>query len=264
MGVGVISGFETTCINLNLWDTNDGIKVDGKTKKLTLTSVYMKKINQVGLEILPTANIDDVIINSCYFTYQGEIGIKLNEGCSIDQGRLAYNFFRGPLVQLKGFNSFTPGWEMNNNGLQIPDSKGKGYIFSNDNGIETKLNKKNFVKISAQTKTLKTDKFIASGNNRLQYTGKRLTNLEVIATISAISNHQDGSYSIAIMKNGSQLILPKATMNNIPKGRGFEIRLDSQVQMIAGDYIELFIKSNVESKSEKIIVTDMQLKVYEQ
>ncbi len=263
-GVGQITGFEATCISLNYWNTTDGIKFAGKMLKLSMSLTYIRELDKVGIEFLPNSDITDVIISGCYFTFNGALGVKIDDGAKVDQGRFNYNFFRGPKKQIEGFDSFTPGWEMNNNGAEIPDSKAKGFIYFNENTKATKIAVGEYTKIEGMSSSLTLKKFKVDGNNRLVFTGKRRSNVEVTGIISSISNYPNGSYSIVIMKNGKEVQLPRASVTSVAKGSGFDIRLDTQCELIAGDYIELFIKSNTAMEDENLVVTDFQIKAYEQ
>jgi hypothetical protein len=69
------------------------------------------------------------------------------------------------------------------------------------------------------------------------------------------------SYSIAIMKNGKEIILPNSTVSSVPKNAGFQLNLQTQVEMIADDYIEVHIKNN--NSTTSVIVSDFQFKVSE-
>jgi len=264
-GVGQISGFNTICKIENYWKTADGIKVTGNMEKFTSTLNYITGISKgAAYEFLSNANIKDVIFNSCYFVYSGQTGVKVNKGAMIDQGRLNINLFRGVTTLLDGFDSFTPGWEMTNNGVGVPDSKGSGYMYMNDNTAPTGFKAISlFSKIMGTTKTLKSDKFTTFQSNKFVFTGKRSTTLNVFASVSARASATDeqNSYSIAIMKNGKDLILPNSTVTGLNKAQGFQLNLQTQLEMIAEDYIEVHIKSN--NSTTPIVVTDFQFKVSE-
>jgi hypothetical protein len=163
-----------------------------------------------------------------------------------------------------GFDSFTPGWEMFGNGVGIPDSKGSGYLFMNENTMPTGFKAITlFTKVLGTTKTLKSNKFTTAASNKFVFTGKRQTTLNVYANVAAsASPTEDGnSYSISVMKNGSEIVLPNSSVTNVAKGAGFQLNLQTQVDMIGGDYIELYIKSN--SNTTPIVVSDLLFKVSE-
>lgn len=264
-GVGQISGFNTTCVEKNYWRTAEGVKVTGQMQKFTFSLNYVTGITRnAAIEFTNSANVSDIIIQTSYFVYSGDQGIKVNSGAIVDQGRLSLNLFRGVANPMVGFNSFTPGWEMMGNGAGIPDSKGAGFVYMNENTAPTGFkNVQLFTKINGTTKTLKSNKFTTPSPNKFIFTGKRSTTLNVFGSISAVaSSTEDGnSYSIAVMKNGTEVVLPNASVSNIGRGQGFQLSLQTQVEMVSGDYIELFLKNN--NNTTPIVVTDMLFKVSE-
>jgi hypothetical protein len=263
-GVGNLTGFNTLCMIENYWKSRDGLKIGGNMEKFTATLNYFTGIANGGaaLEFLPTANIKDIIVQSCYFVYAGNTGIRWNKGAMVDQGRLTLNLFRGVETKLDGFNSFTPGWEMRDNGEGIPDSRANGYLYMVDNTAPTGFKGITlYGKINGKTITVKSDKFTVDQPNKFTFTGKRLTALNVTAIVSATAPDENGSYSIAIMKNGKETIAPGSTITGVQKGRGFQLYLTTQVDMISGDYIEVVMKNNLQTTP--VVVNDLQFKVYE-
>jgi len=262
-GVGQITGFNTICMIENYWKTRDGMKLTGSMEKFTSTLNYFTGISSgAGIEILANANIKDVIIQSCYFVYAGQVGIKFNKGAMVDQGRLSINLFRGVGKMLEGFDSFTPGWEMTNNGEGVPDSKAMGFVYSTENTAPTGFKGMTlYSKIAGATKTLKSDKFTTEASNKFVFTGKRHTSLNISAIVGAVSVDDKGSYSIAILKNGKETIAPNSTVTSVNKGQGFQIFLQTSVELISGEFIELVIKNN--TATTPIVVQDLQFKVSE-
>lgn len=264
-GVGKITGFNTVCIEKNYWKCKDGIKVAGNMQKWTNTLNYVTGITKgAAVEFMDNAVVNDVIIQSCYFVYSGETGIKMNKGAMVDQGRLALNLFRGVTNLLVGFDSYTPGWEMHMNGVGVADSKGMGYLYMNDNTAPTGFKTASlYTKVNGTTKVLKSDKFTTPSSNKFVFTGKRSTTLNVFAAVSAKSSATDdgNGYSIAIMKNGTELIAPNSTVANLGRNAGFQLTLQTQVELISGDYIEVWLKSN--TNTTPIVVSDLQFKVSE-
>jgi len=264
-GIGTFNGFNTVCIDLNYWKTKDGVKITGSSQKFTLNTTYITGIsNGAAVEFLGNCVLADVIINSTYFVFAGQTGIKVNPGAIIDQARLSFNLFRGADKILSGVDAFSPGWEFLNNGTGLPDSRGNGFLYMNDNTVPTGFKTVNFFgKIMGVTKTLKANKFSTSASNKFTFTGKRLTQLNVFATASgkASANEDGNSYSICIMKNGTEQVLPNSTVNSLARNQGFQLTLQTGVEMISGDYIEVFVKSN--NNTTPITITDLQFKVNE-
>jgi len=263
LGVGMVTGFNTICMFENYWKTRDGIKLSGSIEKFTSTLNYVTGItNGAAIEILANANIKDIIIQSCYFVYSGQVGLKVEKGALVDQARLSMNLFRGVGKMLEGVTSFTPGWEMHQNGEGVLDSKGYGFMYLSENTAPTGFKGMSlYAKILGQTKMVKSDKFITDQANKFTFTGKRATAFDVTAIVSATSPDELGSYSIVIMKNGKEIIAPHSTVSNLKKDAGFQIYLQTQVELHTGDFIEVFMKNN--THVTPVIVSDLQLKVSE-
>ncbi|MFY8187007.1 MAG: hypothetical protein ACOVLC_03525 [Flavobacterium sp.] len=105
--------------------------------------------------------------------------------------------------------------------------------------------------------------FQAVGNNKSKYTGTQVLNVDLYATINGISSTFDGSYTLAIMKNGVEVILPNSTVSNIPEGQGFSISLMTDANLVNGDELEVFIRSNNNPKIKPVIVSEMIFKIEE-
>ncbi|OYQ46829.1 hypothetical protein CHU92_01285 [Flavobacterium cyanobacteriorum] len=263
-GVGTITGFNVTCIVENYWKCRDGLKVTGQMEKFTSTLNYVTGITNggVGIEFLANSVIKDIVIQTTYFVYSGETGIKINKGAIIDHGRLSLNLFRGVTNKLDGFDSFTPGWEMYQNGEGIQDSKGNGFIYLVDKAVPVSFKGITlYSKIPGQTKTLRNAKFLTDASNRFVFTGKRLAAFNVNAIVSAISQEENASFTLGILKNGKEVIEPGATVSGVGKGSGIQINLITQVELDKGDFIELCIKNN--SSNTPVIISDMQFKISE-
>ena len=96
------------------------------------------------------------------------------------------------------------------------------------------------------------------------YLGKKKIVVDVVASVAGISSYDNGVFSIAIMKNDDELILPKITTYNIDDGESFNLRLDSQVELEEEDYIEVFIKTDNNYNNTPVLIKDLILKVVQQ
>jgi len=122
------------------------------------------------------------------------------------------------------------------------------------------LNPELFQPISGAFSPIVSHRFSIEGT-KLKFIGKKEVSFDVLANVAGICGYQNGSYSIAIRKNGSELIVPKSSVGGLNKGSGFTLRLDSQVDMKEGDYLELVIKSNGNSENRPVVISDVTLKV---
>lgn len=265
-GVGKISGFNTTCIDLNYWNVKKGVEVSGSMNKFTMVLTYVTGIQSgAAVTFKSDAIVKDIVMNANYFIYGGADGIAVEEGAKITQGRLTNNLFQGPSRYTVGFDSFTPGWEMLSNSAGLPDSRARATIYMNDNDKPTEfISSEVFKKIEGETVTQALAKFDDIQPNRLIYTGRKKVVIDITASVAGISSYDDGIFSVAIMKNGEELILPKATAYNIDKGESFSLRIDSQVMMEKEDYIEVVMRTNNNYDNEPVLVKDLIFKVVQQ
>lgn len=265
-GVGKIKGFNTTCINLNYWNVGKGLEISGRMNKFTMSYVFISGIRRgAGVEFKSDVEINDVVFTGNYFIYGGSEGIKVENGAKIEQGRMSLNLFRGQSSYTSGFDSWTPGWQMSINSDGLPDSRASASIYMNDNESATEfLASGIYRKIEGETISLQLKKFDDVQHNRLIYIGTQKITVDVVVTVTGISSYDDADLSIALMKNGSELILPKASNYNVDFGRSFQMRLDVQVDLQNNDYIEVFLKADNNSTNKAVLVKDLAMKLVQQ
>ena len=261
-GVGLIKGFNTTCIDLNYWNTKKGLNVGGKMGKLTMVYNYITGIQaDAAIEFEKDLNAQDIVMAGNYFVYGGADGIKIQKGAYVGQGRMVSNLFQGQENLTVGFGSDTPGWEMVSNSGKITDSRARASIYMNDNETKTEFIQPIFRKIEGETKTKQLKKFSNIQNNRLTYIGRKDIVTDVVITLSGISSVTGGNYSIALMKNGEDLIMPKATAYNVDAGRSFNLSLDTQAPLATGDYIEVVLKVDNNPDNKPVLIKDLMMKI---
>ena len=265
-GVGKISGFNTTCIDLSYWNVGKGLKVGGKMNKFTLCYTYVSGIRKgAAVELTSDAQLNDIVLTGNYFIYGGSAGVKVNRGTKVKQGRMTLNLFNGQSDFTIGFNSFTPGWEMISNSHGIPDSRASANIYMNDNETATEYIATGvYRKIEGETTAITLKKFDAIQYNQLTYIGNKKITIDVVVTVTGISSYDNADLSIALMKNGSELILPKASNYNVDTQRSFQMRLDVQVDLDKDDYIEVFLKADNNTRNRPVLVKDLAMKVVQQ
>ncbi|MFN2261053.1 MAG: hypothetical protein ABR595_03190 [Psychroflexus sp.] len=267
LGVGEISGFIAISIYKNLWDTADGLKVGGTLGKLAASNIFIINItNGAGIEILPNAVVDDIDIKGNYFIYTGQTGIKVDPSANVDRGILTSNLFRDVTTPLGGIDSYSKGWEMAQNSGGIPDSKAFSSIFYLNNDIATTLTPSGSIysKIEGETTTVDEERFTAT-NNRITYNGVRSIDAKISASISATAdtdNNQTSRYAIRIVKNGGTAnevqTLPISSLAAVPDGQTFQITLNSLVDMVEGDFVEVWLLATNDSS---VTVVDLQFRV---
>ncbi|MEM9916897.1 MAG: hypothetical protein AAF990_02305 [Bacteroidota bacterium] len=261
-GVGRIKGFNTTCIDLNYWHTKKGLNVGGKMAKLTMVYNYITGIQaDAAIEFEKDLIAKDIVMAGNYFVYGGSDGIKVQKGAVIGQGRMVSNLFQGQENITVGFGPDTPGWEMVTNSGKISDSRARAAIYMNDNETNTEFIQPVFRKVEGATKTSQLKKFSNVQDNRLRYIGMKDIVVDVVITLSGISSYNSGNYSVALMKNGEDLIFPKATAYNIDAGKSFNLSLDTQAKLSTDDYIEVVLKADNNPNNKPVLVKDMIVKV---
>ena len=265
-GVGKLSGFNTTCIDLNYWNVGKGLKVYGKMNKFTMVYTYISGIRKgAAVEFESNVVADDIVLSGNYFIYGGSEGIQVARGAKINQGRMSLNLFKGQSNFTTGFNSWTPGWEMISNSDGVPDSRAGASIYMNDNELPTEYSASGvYRKIEGETESLYLKKFDDIQENRLIYIGNKKITIDVVVTVTGISSYDDADVSIALMKNGNQLILPKASNYNVDFNRSFQMRLDVQVDLNPNDFVEVFLKADNNVQNKPVLVKDLVMKVVQQ
>ena len=261
LGVGQTSGFLATTISLNYWNCQDGLKVTGNVGKFCSTTNFIVGIAAGGaaIEFLPGLTVNDIDLSNNYFIYPGQTGIKVDAGATIDRGRMTTNMFRGVGTYLSGFDSYTPAWEMRQN-TNIPNSRALSSVYMNNNATATSLPVVGtFYKIAGATTTVKDQRFV-SGTNRLTYTGKEGITGKVSMVIGAKAPVVNGDFSIALAKNGVVIPNPNGSMAAASNNQSFQITLTTEVDLVAGDYLEAFVRTN-NNLTTSLVVEDLQFRV---
>ena len=261
-GVGRFSGFNSMYITTNFWRCRDGLKLSGTTGKFCAAFNYVTGISSgVGIEFMNDFESSDIDLSNNYFVFSGSTAVKFNAKAKTDQGRMNGNLFRGPGTLITGFDSYTPGWEMKQNGAGIPDTKHYGYVYMNDNPVATRIITPNlFTKIAGETTTIKADGFTIS-SNRITYTGKRTLNARVYINAGGKTPEANADLSVAVYKNGLIQVAPNSSISVGAKNEGFQLTLETIADLNQGDYLEVFIKNN--ATTTPIIVKDLQFRVSE-
>lgn len=261
LGVGQISGFKAATIVKNYWKTTDGLKVTGNIGKFTCAFTFITDITAgSGIEFLAGLTIDDIDLSNNYFVYTGQKGVKLNPGASVDRGRMTTNMFRGVGSPLDGLDSYSLGWSMNQN-TDIPDSRAFSFIYFNSNATVTSLPSAtpNYYKIQGATTTIDQKRFTAT-DNRITYNGVDPIVGKVAVVISAKAPANNADFSIGIAKNGTMLTAPISSMAAASNGQSFQIILNTETDLVNGDYLEVFIGRN-NSNTSSLTVEELQFRV---
>lgn len=260
LGVGQISGFQAITTVKNYWNCGDGLKVTGNVGKFASAYNFIIGINGgAGIEFLSGLTINDIDLSNNYFIYAGQTGVKVNAGASIDRGRMTTNMFRGVGTYINGFDSYTPEWEMRQN-TYIPNSRAFGFTYMNNNATATSLPVAGtFYKIAGTTTVINAKRF-AAADNQLTYTGKDAITGKVIVVMGAKSPTINGDFTIAIAKNGVIIPTPTGSMSPSVNNQSFQISFITEVDLVTGDYIEVFIRTNT-GNTTTITVEELQFRI---
>lgn len=259
-GVGQISGFKATTLAQNYWSCTDGIKFTGTVGKICVAYTFITGIaNGSGIEFLSGLTVNDIDLSNNYFIYTGQTGVTLNAGATVDRGRMTTNMLRGVSTALSGFDSYTLGWSMQQN-AGIPDSRSYGFLYMNNNTSATSLPVVGtYYKIAGTTSLSKAQRFTA-GNNKFTYTGKEDITARIVAIVGGKSPANSADFTIAIAKNGTVIPYPNSSIGSMVNNQGFQIFLETEIDLSTNDYIEIYILS-ANSNASAVTISDMQFRV---
>jgi hypothetical protein len=260
LGVGQISGFEAITFTKNYWSCKDGLKVTGNVGKFTAAYTFITGITAgSGIEFLSGSTINDIDLSNNYFIYSGQTGIKVNAGATIDRGRLTTNMFRDVANPLQGIDSYSLGWSMSQN-TDVPNSRAYSFIYFSANTTATFLPSPfgSFYKIQGATTTIDAKRFTTS-DNRITYIGVEPIVGKVSIVIGAKAPTNNSDYSIALGKNSVALVAPISSMASTTNNQSFQIILNTEVDLVTGDYLEAFISRR--SSTTSLTVEELQFRV---
>ena len=265
-GVGQFSGFRAVIILQNYFDVNDGFKITGTMGRLICGYNLIGSIlpGKAGIEFLSGLNVQDVDISNTHFIYTGtgQTGVKLNAGAAVEFGRMTTDMFRNVGTPISGFSGGTPGWQMQNN-TGVPNTRAQAFLYMNDNiTIPTNfVDQTSYVKVAGNTTMVRQQKFTSATTNKLTYIGKASTSVRVTAIIGGKAPFAGADYSIAIIKNGVTVPLPAASIGSMLNNQGFQIVLETDVDLVTGDFLELGIRNTASTAS--VTISDLQFRVSE-
>jgi hypothetical protein len=263
-GVGQFSGFRAVIVVQNYFDVHDGMKVTGNMGRFICGYNLLGSIQpgKAGIQFLPGLVVQDVDISNTHFIYTGtgQIGVKLDAGASVQFGRMTTDMFRNVGTPISGFDGGTPGWQMQNN-TGVPNTRSQAFLYMNNNTTPTGFSSSTgYFKIQGTTSLVRQQKF-TSANNQVTYIGKSPTSVRVTAVIGGKSPQAGSDYSIVVAKNGFAIPFPEASIGSMLNGQGFQIVLETEVDIATGDYLEVGIRNNANTNS--VVISDLQFRVSE-
>ena len=261
-GVGQFSGFRAVIVLQNYFDVGDGFKVTGNMGRLICGYNLIGSIlpGKAGIEFLPGLVVQDVDISNTHFIYTGtgQTGIRLTAGAAVDFGRMTTDMFRNVTTPISGFSSGTPGWQMQNN-TGVADSRAQGFLYMNNNTTATGFaNTTDYFKIQGVTSLIRAERFTAA-NNQVTYIGKLPRSFKVSIVVGGKSPQANADYTIVAAKNGVALPTPAGNIGSMLNGQGFQLVLETDIDLVTGDYLEVGIRNNLNTTA--LIISDLQFRV---
>ncbi len=90
--------------------------------------------------------------------------------------------------------------------------------------------------------------------------GKRSVTGRIFVAVGGRSPANTADFSIAIAKNGVIVPFPNAAMGAMTNNQGYQISLETEIDLVTGDYVEVFIKRNNAIVSS-VVISDMQFRI---
>lgn len=152
-----------------------------------------------------------------------------------------------------------PQWGVLHN-INIQNTRSYGYIYTNASAATTNTQPNNtFNKVNATTSEVKLLKFTSDTNNRLTYIGKEAIAASVFVAITGSSPSNGANFTLAVSKNGTAINNPNHSTGALVNNQIFTLVLETEVDMITDDYIELVIKTTTGETS--VLISDLQFRV---
>ena len=174
-GVGQFSGFRAVIMVQNYFDVHDGLKLTGTMGRFICGFNLIGNIlpGKVGIEFLPGLIVQDVGISNTHFIYTGtgQTGVKLDAGASVEFGHMTTDMFRNVSTVVSGFDSGTPGWQMQNN-TGVPNTRAQAFLYMNNTTTPTGFSSiVDYFKIAGITSAIRQQKFPCQQPNNLYWQG---------------------------------------------------------------------------------------------
>ena len=143
----------------------------------------------------------------------------------------------------------------------MPNTRSQAFLCTNNDTVPTGFSSTTgYFKTQGTTSLIRQQKF-TSANNQVTYIGKSPTSVPVTAMIGGKSPQTNSDYFIVIGKNGTAIPLPEASIGSMLNGQEFQIVLESDVDLVTGNSLEIGIRNNFNIND--VIVCDLQFRVSE-
>jgi len=116
-----------------------------------------------------------------------------------------------------------------------------------------------YYKVAGTTTLLKQQKF-NTANNRITYIGKSALTAKIFVVVGGRSPANSADLSIAIAKNGAIIPVPNGSLGAMANGQAYQITLETEVDMVTNDYVEVFLSRSTTAGSS-VTISDLQFRI---
>jgi len=261
--VGSLSNLGLVFFNITQFiNCTVGLSVSNITSFL-MSNVFWESTN-TGTFLNFSGTFNAIQLNSGRVSVDsGEIGIDVSSNPTVNNaGSIIGVEFTGAGTRVNGYTAgsytgykFSNQWEVSSPGLLVEtDNNSTGTIYVSTKATTSIPAASSPVKALGTTTPVNLFRFDTGGatNNRLRYIGKKSRIFNVSASLSITSTSNNQILSLYIAKNGTVL---NSTKIQRKIGTGADIGatgLTGTVQLNTGDYIELFVSSDIAARDATI------------
>ena len=242
-----------------------GFTFDGTIGTIAFSnSLFDTASTKTAINVLSTCAISRRlrIIYSSFVTLSGETGVNFNTSATVGDEKYILDTvnFSGGGTYITGVDS-TSNKALFANCVGITNTSTKGLLYMINNTTDTTIGGPNvnvWVKAAGTTTSGSLSKFTMPSNNRLTYTGAFNQSFMVHANASVRSSAGTQVISIGIAKNGTILAETEMTIRTTTSNQEYPGSTLAVIDMVATDYIELFVKN---TGSSDVRVSDLNMNI---
>ena len=242
-----------------------GFTFDGTIGTIAFSnSLFDTASTKTAINVLSTCTISRRlrIIYSSFVTLSGETGVNFNTSASVGDEKYILDTvnFSGGGTYITGVDS-TSNKSLFANCVGITNTSTKGLLYMINNATDTTIGGPNvnvWVKAAGTTTSGSLSKFTMPSNNRLTYTGAFSQSFMVYVNTAVRSAASNQNISIGVAKNGTILPESEMTIRTSTANQEHPGSTLSVIDMVATDYIELFVKN---TGSTDVRVSDLNMNI---
>lgn len=202
------------------------------------------------------------IIYSSFVTLSGETGVNFNSSATVSDERYILDTvnFSGGGTYISGLDH-TSNKSLFSNCVGITNTSTRGFMYMVNNGTDTTIGLPNvnvWVKAAGTTTAGTNNSKFTHTSNRLTYNGAFSNSFLINVNASVRSGSTSQVISIGIAKNGTIIAESEMTIRTDIANQEYPGSTLAQVEMVATDYVELFVKN---TSSSNMRVSDFNISV---